>query len=175
MDVEAKRIMTLSVSKLYSLRIQRGGLRLHRSLLLSMTMRATRDIYHTAVRLKDTEWDEQVVPCVSEAATEEPMDTSKDQTTVSDSVMTETPKEISVNPQEPKEKLEEDEENRVAHNCERRSRKRRGKTAVEPDFLPLKKARMDTDDEVLRTNDGNSCRQAETLTAFPTNRAIGAC
>ncbi|XP_051956979.1 immediate early response gene 2 protein-like [Xyrauchen texanus] len=172
MDAEAKRIMTLSVSKLYSLRIQRGGLRLHRSLLLFMTMRATRDIYNTAVRLKDTEWDEQVVPCISEAATEEPMDTSEDQATVSDSVM--TPKEISVKPQEPKEKLEEDEENRVAHNCERHSRKRRGKMAVEPDFLPLKKARMDTDDEVLRTTNGNSFRQDETLTAFPTNWAIGA-
>ncbi|XP_051532461.1 immediate early response gene 2 protein-like [Myxocyprinus asiaticus] len=181
MDVEAKRIMALSVSKLYSLRIQRGGLRLHRSLLLSMTMRAARDIYHTAVLLKDTE-EMQVVPCASEPATEEPMDTSKDQSTVSESAVTEAPKEISAKPQEPKEAPEEDKENRGAHQCARHSRKRSGKTAVEPDFLPRKKARMDTTDdkqhaqgEVLRTTHENSCRQAETLTAFPTNRAIGAC
>lgn len=62
MDAEAKRIMALSISKLYSSRTQRGGLRLHRSLLLSVTMRAARDIYHAAVLLPEPE-DEQVVPC----------------------------------------------------------------------------------------------------------------
>ncbi|XDV51462.1 hypothetical protein PO909_020335 [Leuciscus waleckii] len=157
MDVEAKRIMALSISKLYSLRTQRGGLRLHRSLLLSMTMRAARDIYHTAQQLRDAE-EEQVVPC----APEEPMEITKDSP--------QTPNEVAMKPQETKDTLE------------RHSRKRRGKTALEPDFLPLKKARMDTDEEkqhlqseVLRTNNVNSCRQAETLTAFTTNRAIGAC
>ncbi|ROI16234.1 immediate early response 2b [Chanodichthys erythropterus] len=173
MDVEAKRIMALSISKLYSLRTQRGGLRLHRSLLLSMTMRAARDIYHTAQLLKDTE-EEQVVPCAPDAATEEPMETDSPQTLI------QTSKEVAMKPHEPKETLDEDKENRYA--SERQSRKRRGKTALEPDFLPLKKARMDTDEEkqhlqseVLRTNNGNSCRQAETLTAFATNRAIVAC
>lgn len=169
MDVEAKRIMALSISKLYSLRTQRGGLRLHRSLLLSMTMRAARDIYHTAQLFKDTE-EEQVVPCAPDAATEELMETDSPQTS----------KEVAMKTHEPKEILDEDKENRYA--SERQSRKRRGKTALEPDFLPLKKARMDTDEEkqhlqseVLRTNNGNSCRQAETLTAFATNRAIVAC
>ncbi|XP_077059794.1 immediate early response 2b [Siphateles boraxobius] len=167
MDVEAKRIMALSISKLYSLRTQRGGLRLHRSLLLSMTMRAARDIYHTAQQLRDAEED-QVVPCTPE----EPMEITKESS--------QTPIEVAMKPQEPKDTLAEDKENLCA--SERHSRKRRGKTALEPDFLPLKKARMDTDEEkenlqseVLRTNNGNSCRQAETLTAFTTNRAIGAC
>ncbi|KAL0180958.1 hypothetical protein M9458_023364, partial [Cirrhinus mrigala] len=124
---------------------------LHRSLLLSMTMRAARDIYHTAQLLRDAQ-EEQVVPCAPDAATEEPMEISKD-----------SPQTLT-----PKETLEEDKENVCA--SERHSRKRRGKTAVEPDFLPLKKAKMDTDEEkqhlqgeVLRTNNGNSCRQAETL------------
>ncbi|XP_055040001.2 immediate early response 2b [Misgurnus anguillicaudatus] len=159
MDAEAKRIMAVSISKLYSSRTQRGGLRLHRSLLLSMTMRAARDIYHAAVQLRQSE-DEQVVPC----APEEPMDT-KEQV----SELTVTPKEV--NPHEPKDILEEDKENR--DTSERHSRKRRGKTALEPDFLPLKKARMDTDEdrqyvqsEVLKPNNG--------LTAFPLNRAITA-
>jgi len=167
MDVEAKRIMALSISKLYSLRTQRGGLRLHRSLLLSMTMRAARDIYHSVQQLRDAE-EEQVVPC----APEEPMEITKDSP--------QTPNEVVLKSQEPKDTLVEDKENLCA--SERHSRKRRGKTALEPDFLPPKKARMDTDEEkqhlqseVLRTNNGNSCRQVETLTAFTTNRAIGAC
>ncbi|XP_018931468.1 immediate early response gene 2 protein-like [Cyprinus carpio] len=173
MDVEAKRIMALSISKLYSLRTQRGGLRLHRSLLLSMTMRAARDIYHTAQLLRDAE-EEQVVPCAPDAAPEEPMEISKD------SPQSLTHKEVAMKPQEPKETLEEDKENRCA--SERHSRKRSVKTALETDSLPLKKAKMETDEEkqhlqgeVLRTNNGNSCRQAETLTAFPTNRTIVAC
>ncbi|XP_043108219.1 immediate early response 2b [Puntigrus tetrazona] len=173
MDVEAKRIMALSISKLYSLRTQRGGLRLHRSLLLSMTMRAARDIYHTAQLLREAE-EEQVVPCAPDAAPEEPMEISKD------SPQTSTLKEVAVKHQEPEDTLEEDKENRCA--SERHSRKRRGKTALETDFLPLKKAKMDTDEEkqhlqgeVLRTNNGHGCRQAETLTAFPTNRAVAAC
>ncbi|KTF94676.1 hypothetical protein cypCar_00005734 [Cyprinus carpio] len=173
MDVEAKRIMALSISKLYSLRTQRGGLRLHRSLLLSMTMRAARDIYHTAQLLRDAE-EEQVVPCAPDAAPEEPMEISKD------SPQSLTPKEVAMKPQEPKETLEEDKENRCA--SERHSRKRSVKTALETDSLPLKKAKMETDEEkqhlqgeVFRTNNGNSCRQAETLTAFPTNRTIVAC
>ncbi|XP_067287203.1 immediate early response 2b [Pseudorasbora parva] len=168
MDVEAKRIMALSISKLYSLRTQRGGLRLHRSLLLSMTMRAARDIYHTAQQLRDAEEEEQVVPCAPEATTEEPMEINKDSP------------QVAMKPQEHEETLEDDKENQCS--SERHSRKRRGKTALEPDFLPLKKARMDTDEEkqhpqgeVLRTNNGNSCRQIETLTAFATHRAIVAC
>ncbi|KAA0707596.1 Immediate early response gene 2 protein [Triplophysa tibetana] len=169
MDTEARRIMALSISKLYSSRTQRGGLRLHRSLLLSMTMRAARDIYHAAVLLREPE-QEQVVPC----APEEPMDTkyqdsvkdTKDQDTVNDCLK-------EVNTREPKDNLEEDKENQDS-----KSRKRRGKTATEPDFLPPKQARMDTDgerQEVLKPNNGNSCRQTETLTAFPTNRSVVAC
>lgn len=91
---------------------------------------------------------------------------TEDQDTVNDSLK-------EVNTREPKDNLEEDKEN---HDS--KSRKRRGKTAIEPDFLPPKKARMDTDEErqeVLKPNNGNSCRQTETLTAFPTNRAVVAC
>ncbi|TRY87420.1 hypothetical protein DNTS_017182 [Danionella cerebrum] len=166
MDVEAKRIVALSIGKLYSLRTQRGGMRLHKSLLLSMTMRAARDIYHSAQLLREAE-EEQVVPC----APEEAMEVTKD------SPLTRTPAEVTTTPGE---LLEEDKENRCA--SERHSRKRRGKTAVEPDFLPLKKARMDSDEEkqhlqgeVLRTNNGNSCRQAESLSGFQANRAVVAC
>lgn len=45
---EAQRIMTLSVWKMYHSRMQRGGLRLHRSLQLSLVMRSARELYLSA-------------------------------------------------------------------------------------------------------------------------------
>lgn len=45
---EAQRIMTLSVWKMYHSRMQRGGLRLHRSLQLSLVMRSARELYFSA-------------------------------------------------------------------------------------------------------------------------------
>ncbi|XP_042526642.1 immediate early response gene 2 protein [Dipodomys spectabilis] len=45
---EAQRIMTLSVWKMYHSRLQRGGLRLHRSLQLSLVMRSARELYLSA-------------------------------------------------------------------------------------------------------------------------------
>uniref|UniRef100_A0A4W3H018 Immediate early response gene 5 protein-like n=1 Tax=Callorhinchus milii TaxID=7868 RepID=A0A4W3H018_CALMI len=47
MDVrsEAQRVMAAALGKMYSSRLQRGGLRLHRSLLLSLVLRAARDVY----------------------------------------------------------------------------------------------------------------------------------
>lgn len=45
---EAQRIMTLSVWKMYHSRMQRGGLRLHRSLQLSLVMRSARELYLAA-------------------------------------------------------------------------------------------------------------------------------
>ncbi|XP_043940674.1 immediate early response gene 2 protein [Protopterus annectens] len=45
---EAHRIMSLSVWKMYNCRLQRGGVRLHRSLQLSLVMRNARDMYLSA-------------------------------------------------------------------------------------------------------------------------------
>ncbi|KAM4634038.1 immediate early response gene 2 protein-like [Polymixia lowei] len=47
-SAEAKRIMIVALGKLYSSRTQRGGLALHRSLVLTLLMRSARDIYHAA-------------------------------------------------------------------------------------------------------------------------------
>ncbi|XP_048347181.1 immediate early response gene 2 protein [Sphaerodactylus townsendi] len=55
---EAQRIMTMSVWKMYHSRMQRGGLRLHRSLQLSLVMRNARDLYLSA---KLEEEDEMAV------------------------------------------------------------------------------------------------------------------
>uniref|UniRef100_A0A3P9KDZ3 Immediate early response 2b n=1 Tax=Oryzias latipes TaxID=8090 RepID=A0A3P9KDZ3_ORYLA len=69
-NVEARRILAVSISKLYASRSQRGGLRLHRSLLLSMVMRSARDIYHSS--------RESEQPNGEQPVTEEPMDTNCD-------------------------------------------------------------------------------------------------
>ncbi|XP_077183387.1 immediate early response gene 2 protein [Paroedura picta] len=52
---EAQRIMTMSVWKMYHSRMQRGGLRLHRSLQLSLVMRNARDLYLSAKLEEDDE------------------------------------------------------------------------------------------------------------------------
>ncbi|XP_068939069.1 immediate early response gene 2 protein [Petaurus breviceps papuanus] len=55
---EAQRIMTMSVWKMYHSRMQRGGLRLHRSLQLSLVMRSARELYLSA----KVETDEAELP-----------------------------------------------------------------------------------------------------------------
>uniref|UniRef100_A0A4W6E8K0 Immediate early response 2b n=1 Tax=Lates calcarifer TaxID=8187 RepID=A0A4W6E8K0_LATCA len=67
-NAEARRILAVSISKLYASRTQRGGLRLHRSLLLSLVMRSARDIYHSS--------RESEGPSGPQPTPEEPMDTS---------------------------------------------------------------------------------------------------
>lgn len=67
-NAEARRILAVSISKLYASRTQRGGLRLHRSLLLSMVMRSARDIYHSS---RESEESSGAQP-----APAEPMDAS---------------------------------------------------------------------------------------------------
>ncbi|XP_076977764.1 immediate early response gene 2 protein [Tamandua tetradactyla] len=96
---EAQRIMTLSVWKMYHSRMQRGGLRLHRSLQLSLVMRSARELYLSAKveahepevplpparspdpRLhppREAEAEEaQAAPSVGEPPSPEPMDTQE--------------------------------------------------------------------------------------------------
>uniref|UniRef100_A0A8C3SL31 Immediate early response 2 n=1 Tax=Chelydra serpentina TaxID=8475 RepID=A0A8C3SL31_CHESE len=62
---EAQRIMTLSVWKMYNSRLQRGGLRLHRSLQLSLVMRSAREVYLSA---KPEEEGLGPQPCLGEDA-----------------------------------------------------------------------------------------------------------
>ncbi|XP_075404044.1 immediate early response gene 2 protein [Tenrec ecaudatus] len=95
---EAQRIMTLSVWKMYHSRMQRGGLRLHRSLQLSLVMRSARELYLSAKveapepdmplpashspdpRLhppREAETTAQVAPPDGEPPSPEPMDTQE--------------------------------------------------------------------------------------------------
>ncbi|CAL8310291.1 unnamed protein product [Lota lota] len=43
--VEAHRIMSISLGKIYTSRVQRGGVKLHRNLLVSLVLRSARHVY----------------------------------------------------------------------------------------------------------------------------------
>lgn len=167
-NAEARRILAVSISKLYSARTQRGGLRLHRSLLISVIMRSARDMYHS------TRESEAPAP-----APEEPMDTGagpeepappeaqpEPQTAPSPS------EPLAEEPDESDCEISEDKENL---SPSRRSRKRRGKASAAPDFLPSKRARLEPGEERYAAPLG-SCRvgAAESLAALSLNRVIPA-
>lgn len=173
-NVEARRILAVSISKLYASRTQRGGLRLHRSLLLSLVMRSARDIYHSS---RDSEG-----PIGAQQAPEEPMETSSgDQSRLSEPQPEPQPTLSSAEtaPEEPDDaeegcdgEITEDKENL---SPARRSRKRRGRASAAPDFLPSKRARLEPGEERYAAPLG-SCRAGvgESLTTLSLNRVIPA-
>ncbi|XP_061587620.1 immediate early response 2b [Cololabis saira] len=171
-NVEARRILAVSISKLYASRTQRGGLRLHRSLLLSLVMRSARDIYHSS---RETE---RPSGAQEESAPEDqPMDTSSN------------PGELKPQPRpEPQPPVTEDSDHNEEdeYDCEntedkenlsplRPSRKRRGKASAAPDFLPSKRARLEPGEERYAAPPG-SCRAgaADAFTSLSPNRLIPA-
>ncbi|XP_074513095.1 immediate early response gene 2 protein [Sebastes fasciatus] len=175
---EAKRIMVVALGKLYSSRTQRGGLRLHRSLLLTLVMKSARDRYHEAQHEAQQE-EERVAAaagCGLQEETEELLQGAPELCKTQDSRG---------------QDLElcrgqdlEDKENLVP--AQQPSRKRRGKAAVEPepDFLPCKKAKLDCPqqqqqllvasvllDYVLCSSELGG----PTQTPIPLQRAVAAC
>ncbi|XP_051940632.1 immediate early response 2b [Hippocampus zosterae] len=170
-NTEARRILAVSISKLYASRSQRGGLRLHRSLLLSLVMRSARDIYHSSV------------------PPAEPMDTSPEEPAELDLESGPEPDETSSaelsltarggahREEEEEGEPAEDKENQSPTRC---SRKRRGKTSVAPHFLPSKRARLEPGEErhaALPPQPPVGCRigPVESLTSLSLNRVIPAC
>lgn len=138
---EAKRIMVVALGKLYSSRTQRGGLRLHRSLLLTMVMKSARDMYHAASQLEEE--GTRVVPNCDLAQVDLPSDTETVQP--EEEVLVVAKEEVAV--EEVREAVtqrsERTEQTSFTHGQTQQSRKRRGKIAAVPDFLPLKKAKLD--------------------------------
>ncbi|XP_068177044.1 immediate early response 2b [Antennarius striatus] len=168
-NAEARRILAVSISKLYASRTQRGGLRLHRSLLLSMVMRSARDIYHSSRESDETS-------CIKPTS-DEPMDTSSnpgEQTVLGlnqPALSSAEPlSEENIEYEDSDSEITEDKEN---FNPTRQSRKRRGKASVAPDFLPSKRARLEPGEERYAPPLG-SCRAGESLTALSPNRVISA-
>ncbi|XP_071758645.1 immediate early response gene 2 protein [Centroberyx gerrardi] len=149
-SAKAKRIMVVALGKLYSSRTQRGGLRLHRSLLLTLVMKSARDIYHAAqatVESVSAEGAQQQFPRetttdtagarVEDEAPPSPV-TPHSRTLAREDVGTSAER---CDPRTPTGG--EDKENRCPSGLERHARKRRGKVAAEPDFLPCKKAKLE--------------------------------
>lgn len=148
-NAEARRILAVSISKLYASRAQRGGLRLHRSLLVSLVMKSARDIYHSSAAAMEKA--AEASPVSTEEAMEA-MDTAE---------------------QPPETQPHDDKENRSPR---RPSRKRPGKASAAPDFLPEKRARLEPGEErhEAATSPNSSCRGTltETLSALPLNRVV---
>ncbi|KAM7394678.1 hypothetical protein PAMP_021464 [Pampus punctatissimus] len=175
-NAEARRILAVSISKLYASRSQRGGLRLHRSLLLSMVMRSARDIYHSSRESEELS-GAQPTPV-------EPMDTSSNPVEAAEQPEPQPEPQSALNsveqaPEDPDSgeegcdgEITEDKENM---SPARHSRKRRGKASAAPDFLPSKRARLEPGEERYAAPLG-SCRAGavESLTALSLNRVIPA-
>lgn len=175
-NAEARRILAVSISKLYASRTQRGGLRLHRSLLLSLVMRSARDIYHSSRESEGLSG--------AEPASEEPMDTGcnpGEQTGLPEPQPEPQPALNQAEPaSEEPDSAEEDSDSEITEDKEnlsptRQSRKRRGKAAAAPDFLPSKRARLEPGEERYAAPLG-SCRAGagDSLTALSLNRVIPA-
>uniref|UniRef100_A0A8C2XJB0 Immediate early response 2 n=1 Tax=Cyclopterus lumpus TaxID=8103 RepID=A0A8C2XJB0_CYCLU len=145
-SAEAKRIMVVALGKLYSSRTQRGGLRLHRSLLLTLVMKSARDMYHAAQATTESVAGgyEQQQPAAE--GTTEPTGAQTELLGAA-SLATEKPRtltreEVSGSPTELRRHAE-NKENMCPTGPAQHSRKRRGKAAMEPDFLPCKKAKLE--------------------------------
>lgn len=183
-NAEARRILAVSISKLYASRTQRGGLRLHRSLLLSLVMRSARDIYHSS-RESESSGPQPVTPVQEEEEEkeeEQPMDTG--------SGSVEQPEPEPELPPEQPEKQEKEEEGCDGEFTQedkenlspaaRQSRKRRGKASAAPDFLPSKRARLEPGEERYSSAAATapaplgSCCRGESLSALSLNRVIPA-
>lgn len=173
-NAEARRILAVSISKLYASRTQRGGLRLHRSLLLSIVMRSARDIYHSS--------RENEGPNGAQPTPEEPMDTSSsqaEQNGLPEPQPEPQPALTSAEPPSEQPDSEEEEcDSEITEDKEnlsptRQSRKRRGKASAAPDFLPSKRARLEPGEERYAAPLG-SCRAGESLSALSLNRVIPA-
>ncbi|XP_017556727.1 immediate early response gene 5 protein [Pygocentrus nattereri] len=90
--VEAHRIMSISLGKIYNSRVQRGGIKLHKNLLVSLVLRSARQVYLSdyyggvclnAQHVEAKEWElmdgdqEKLIPASEESL---PSTTACDQT-----------------------------------------------------------------------------------------------
>ncbi|KAM6913281.1 immediate early response gene 2 protein [Lycodopsis pacificus] len=185
-SAEAKRIMVVALGKLYSSRTQRGGLRLHRSLLLTMVMKSARDMYHAAQATAESvaagyEQQQSTAEGTTEPAdahSELPVtaspDTGKPRTSTREEVVT---------PATELHRDAENKENLCPTGPAQHSRKRRGKAAMEPDFLPCKKAKLEqaacpqqlSVSSVLLDYVNCSSNLGAAPSPIPLQRAIAAC
>ncbi|KAM9391961.1 immediate early response gene 2 protein-like [Pholidichthys leucotaenia] len=169
---EARRIMVVALGKLYSSRTQRGGLRLHRSLLLTLVMKSARDICQAA--RAETEAPEEEVRQLSDPAgpggpaagaqgprTSAPLPTGQPRTASQVGVGASHARKNSY--------------------PEQQRRKRRGQATAEPDFLPCKKAKLERESSgqpgfgAVLTDYLCGTRRGSPPTPIPLQVAVAAC
>lgn len=192
MDVctEAKRVMVQALAKMYTLRTQRGGLRLHRSLLITLVMKSARDMYHSGrtaceqqeekanlagVASESCETTNSTTACVAAGAgdQDQPLAPKTQVTQVNTPAQTDLHCHDRVSCSE-----SEDKENQSSTKSDRHSRKRRGQAAVAPDFLPCKKAKMEAEEAFAQRNAHSAalratcCGVQDSLTHIPIPRSI---
>ncbi|XP_053095441.1 immediate early response gene 2 protein [Pangasianodon hypophthalmus] len=192
--VEAKRVMVQALSKMYSSRNQRGGIPLHRSLLLTLVMRAARDAYHSA-RGPDRGPDPSAQgerSAQADRSAEGNRSAQGERSAQADSHTHEELMDTAEAPEPPcalqsgertlKQHRTADKENCNTTGHHAQSRKRRGKSGSEPDFLPCKKARLDPaelrrvlHDSTARSLSGNCARETDPLSATHMPRTIATC
>ncbi|XP_074553127.1 immediate early response gene 2 protein [Halichoeres trimaculatus] len=166
-SAEAKRIMVVALGKLYSSRTQRGGLRLHRSLLLTLVMKSARDIYHAAQTPEDS-----VPPgCVGDEPTQPTAEPGPVHGGRSGGAQTELRHDAHTRP------AAGNKENESPAAPQPQSRKRRGKAAAEPDFLPCKKARLEQglSAQPLVLSSVLNCSSELGQTPLPLHRVVAVC
>lgn len=131
MDVsdKAKRIMVSAVEKLKYSRAQRGGLRLHRTLLLTLAIRSARDLFFAAQMVLEA----QMRAGPSAAPSDHPVSPSS------------AGEGVVSHPRDPG-CGGSNQGGRPMSSSVQPHRKRRAKATTEPDFLPCKKARVERDD-----------------------------
>lgn len=145
-SAEAKRIMVVALGKLYSSRTQRGGLRLHRSLLLTLVMKSARDIYHAAQTTIESVADglEQQHQHTAAETNTEPKDVQEFRAPAA-SLPT---GQAGTSPLLPREHATPSGKDNKENTCplgsaQQHTRKRRGLETAAPDFLPCKKAKLE--------------------------------
>ncbi|XP_072298203.1 immediate early response gene 2 protein-like [Eucyclogobius newberryi] len=168
---EAKRIMVVALGKLYSSRSQRGGLRLHRSLLLTLVMKSARDMYHHAAAQDDAYYHSGVPDCDNPAQTDPPP-ASDDQHHPQQHLQHSAAPQTEAGPGDALTRPAP--ENTLTYA--QQSRKRRGKTSAVPDFLPLKKAKLDFQTQLAALVDYVTCGDLGAVPSpIPVPMAIAAC
>ncbi|XP_023252062.1 immediate early response gene 2 protein-like [Seriola lalandi dorsalis] len=180
-SAEAKRIMVVALGKLYSSRSQRGGLRLHRSLLLTLVMKSARDIYHAAQPTPEASGYEHPAVQVTTVPAGAHVELQGPALLATVQPRTVPGEEVAVSPTEGTGT--ENKENQCPTGPAQHSRKRRGKAAAEPDFLPCKKAKLEQGNcpqqlivnSVLMDYVNCSSELGAPPSPMPLQRAIAAC
>lgn len=141
--VEAHRIMSISLGKIYNSRVQRGGIKLHKNLLVSLVLRSARQVYLSdyyggaclSAQTEGKEWDlmeserekfppaaAEECPQAEETRPDEPVEKDQDEEVQSVSTSEERGENSSPDLIDNASAVDQDGESRQPHVCANRKR-----------------------------------------------------